>query len=229
MGSEMCIRDRAPPASSREARAPRSEEEERAPPASPPDRRERRRRLARPPRATPRAVGANTRVGKGSGSGPCEETRGRHPLSRDGRSTDAAHRGFAFDRDRDSKSIRTSSRRARSTGLVPAVSSPASSSRSRISPTFSALRAFSVSGIAIGSRSGRRGDVVARQTMKDRETLRRFLSAVRRLHQRAPSRDETSEGRVAPRFLTCRVRLGWPQRQRALGHTRGCVAMRCDV
>jgi hypothetical protein len=68
------------------------------------------------------------------------------------------------------------------------VSSPASSSRSRISPTFSALRAFSVSGIAIGSRSGRRGDVVARQTMNDRETLRRFRSAVRR----APSTDETS-------------------------------------
>mmetsp|Transcript_13013 Transcript_13013/g.54634 ORF Transcript_13013/g.54634 Transcript_13013/m.54634 type:complete len:309 (-) Transcript_13013:3534-4460(-) len=59
----------------------------------------------------------------------------------------------------------SSSRRARSAGLVPVVSSPASSSRPRISPTFSALRAFSVSGISIGSRSGRRGDVVARQTM----------------------------------------------------------------
>ena len=99
----------------------------------------------------------------------------------DGRSTDVVERCRVRScrRDRDSKSIRTSSRRARSTDLVPVVSSPASSSRPRISPTLSALRAFSVSGISIGSRSGQRGDVVARQTMNDRETLRQFQTSER--------------------------------------------------
>ena len=143
----------------------------------------------------------------------------------DGRSTDVVERCRVRScrRDRDSKSIRTSSRRARSAGLVPVVSSPASSSRPRISPTFSALRAFSVSGISIGSRSGRRGDVVARQTMTAKPCAR-FCATARR------DVDENAKGKAAlGRDESCRLGLGRPQRQRALVHARGCVSMRCDA
>ena len=145
----------------------------------------------------------------------------------DGRSTDVVERCRVRScrRDRDSKSIRTSSRRARSAGLVPVVSSPASSSRPRISPTFSALRAFSVSGISIGSRSGRRGDVVARQTMTAKPCASHDMNSGQ---PRAPLLvDENAK--FVGRDESCRLGLGRPQRQRALVHARGCVSMRCDA
>ena len=151
----------------------------------------------------------------------------------DGRSTDVVERCRlrSCRRDRDSKSIRTSSRRARSAGLVPVVSSPASSSRPRISPTFSALRAFSVSGISIGSRSGRRGDVVARQTMTAKPCARVIPSheqSDNRERHRSTTKTRSREAALG-RDESCRLGLGRPQRQRALVHARGCDWMRCDA
>ena len=63
---------------------------------------------------------------------------------------DAATEVFRSSGRIEIRSSRTSSKRSRSVGLVPFASIPAPSRRTRISPTFRALRSFSVAGISIG-------------------------------------------------------------------------------